>query len=269
MADAGILDSLGRLAARWPPRRPGAPASRPARPRDPGRRAPPRAPRGPGRRRPDDRRADRPGLGLGRPRPGRGGPGGGGACPARRPRRSRPGGRARARRPAGRRHGEGGPADRLLRARPAAAGGLARRALDGPHSPGRRRPADPPDGPPGARGAARRAPQRQERRPQGGHRLPGERLGVPRPGRRALPRRRADQRGGRDPRPQPPLGRPHAVARRSPPHGRGPGGRAAPRHRAARPRGRGPRRLRLAARPGRLVRPRRTRAAARSAAAAE
>ena len=43
--------------------------------------------------------------------------------------------------------------------------------------------------------------------------LPGQRELVARARRRAVPGRRADQRGGRDPRPQPPVGRPDAVAR--------------------------------------------------------
>ena len=176
--------------------------------------APARAPRRPRRGRPDDGRADRPRLGLGRARPRRGRPGGGGAGPPRRP--GRPGAR-RASSSSSTCPGVGAAKAAQL----TASFELGRRLLaDWPA--GRwtvRAPRDvadrliPPDGPPGARGAAGRPPQREERRAQGRDGLPGERLRLAGARRRAVPRRRADQRGGRHPRPQPPVGRPHAVAR--------------------------------------------------------
>ena len=103
------------------------------------------------------------------------------------------------------RRGEGGPARGGLRARAAAARRLADRALDDPRPARRRRPAGPPDGRARARGAARRHPRHEEPRPARRDRLPGQRVGVAGPGRRAVPGRGPPQRRGRDPRPQPPV----------------------------------------------------------------
>ena len=111
------------------------------------------------------------------------------------------------------RRGQGGPAGGRLRARSPAAGGLAGGALDDPRPARRRRPADPPDGPARARGAAGRDARHEEPRPARRDRLPGQRLVVAGPGRRAVPRRGPAQRGRHHPRPQPPVGRPDAVTR--------------------------------------------------------
>ena len=244
-------------------------ASRPAIPRgasqgDPraaGDRASARAP-GPARPgRIDRRRADRPRLGLGRARCQRGRPGRGGARPPRRADRPRPGERPRARGDPRRRIREGGPAGGRVRARPAPPGRLAGRSLDDPLSGRRRRSAHPPDGPPRAGGAPDRPAQHQERRAQGGDRLPGQRLVEPGPGRRAVPGRGPAQRERAHPRPQPPEWRPDPEPGRSPPDRRGAGRRPAARHRPARPPRHRTRRLRLAARSRRAVRSTRRRPA--------
>ena len=91
---------------------------------------------------------------------------------------------------------------------------------------------DPPDGPARARGAAGRAARHEEPRAARRDGLPGQRQRLARARRRAVSRRRPAQRGERHPRPQPPLGRPDAIARRPAPDRRGPRGRAAARHRA-------------------------------------
>ena len=135
------------------------------------------------------------------------------ARPARRPDRARPRVGARARGGPRHRRGEGRPARRRVRARTPAAGRLAGRSLDDPRPARRRRPADPADGPPRARGAAGRDARHEEPRPARRDRLPGQRVVVAGPGRRAVPRRGPAQRRRGDPRPQPPVGRPDARRR--------------------------------------------------------
>ena len=217
-----------------------------AAPRDPRaarHRAAARATRAAGRRRADDRRAHRPRLGIRGPRRERGRPRRRGARPSRRTDRARPGLRARARAIPGRRRGQGRPAHRRLRARSPAPCRLAVRALVHPLAGRRRRPAHPPDGPARTGGAAGRPPEREERRAAGRHRLPGQRLLEPGPGRGALPRRRPAERERDHPRPQPSVGRPDALARRPPPDRRGARCRSPPRRGPARPPRHRPRRL--------------------------
>ena len=100
-----------------------------------------------------------------------------------------------------------------VRARAAAARRLAGGPLVDPVAARRRGPPGAPDGPPRARGAAGRDPEHEERRAPRRDGLPGQRQRVAGPGRRAVPRRRPARRRGRDPRPQPPIRRPDAVAR--------------------------------------------------------
>ena len=162
------------------------------------------------RRRADRGRADRARVGLRDARPVGGRPRVGCARPPRRADRARPGDRARAGRGQGHRRGQGRAAGRRLRARASPARRLAGRALDDPRAARHRRPADPPDGPPRARGAAGRDARHQEPRPARRDGLPGQRVVVAGQGGGALPRRGPAQRGRRDPRPQPPVGRPDA-----------------------------------------------------------
>ena len=87
-------------------------------------------------------------------------------------------------------------------------------ALDDPRPARRRRPADPPDGPPRARGAAGRACSTRRTTCCASRRSTRATCQlVAGPGRRAVPRRGPAQRGGRDPRPQPPVA---ATRRRRP-----------------------------------------------------
>ena len=133
---------------------------------------------------------------------------------ARRPDRAGARDGAGARGGARRRRGQGRPARRRVRARTAAAGRLAGRLAGrsaDPHDIADR--LDPADGPSRARGAAGRAARHEEPCPARRDRLPGQRVVVARPGRRAVPRRRPPQRGRRDPRPQPPVGRSDARPR--------------------------------------------------------
>ena len=87
----------------------------------------------------------------------------------------------------------------------------ARWTIRGPHDVADR--LDPADGPSRARGAPGRDARHEEPRPARRDRLPGQRVGLAGPGRRAVPRRGAAQCRRGDPRPQPPVGRSDARRR--------------------------------------------------------
>ena len=126
---------------------------------------------------------------------------------------------------------------------------LAGRALVDPLAARRRGSARAPDGPPRARGAAGRDAEHEERRAPGRRRptRATSSASLVRVGELFRDAVRLDA-ARRDPRPQPPIGRPDAVAGRPPPHRRGARGRPAARHRRARPPRHRPRRLRLSLR---------------------
>ena len=191
---------------RWPSTDPTAPVAGRAIRELPGDRAAARA-AGPARRgRPDRGRADRAGLGSGTRGRSAVDLAADALAATRRPDRARPGDRPRARRRcpgSARRKAAQLVAAFELGRRPAR--GLADRPLVDPRPARRRGPADPPDGPPRARGAAGRAARHEEPRAARRDRLPGQRQRLAGAGRGAVPRRRPAQRGGRDPRPQPPV----------------------------------------------------------------
>ena len=209
--------------------------SRPHDPRAADRRTTTRAARPARAGRADGRGADRLAVGERRPWALRGGPRDG--CPERPRRAGRAGSRQRpgARGHPGHRPGQGRPAPRRLRARASIDGRLAGRSLVDPRTARRRGPADPPDGPARARGAARRDPRHEEPRAARRDGLPGQRQLVAGPRRRAVSRRRPAQRRGHHPRPQPPERRPDALPGRPAPDRGGPGCRPAAGHRPARP----------------------------------